>query len=407
MLQRAISEARKFLRAPFNRGLLLALLLLGILALAMEQQAPSENGEGANLTIHFFYSPSCHYCAAQELFNQELAQEFQGVRIVSHDVTVPEEGRLLHIMAQNHSITPSELAVPATFMGDRAFIGFESENTTGAAIREAVSGCLKDLCANATARPSSKEELLRSVELPFIGKANLASLPLPVLAIVLGLIDGFNPCAMWVLVYLISLVMGMSNRKKMVWLIVGTFVLASGILYFLFMSAWLNAFLMLGYVRIVNVAVGLIALGWGALSVKEFMETKGALVCEAVDLSTRKKIMATAKELVSAPLTWATMAGIVVLAFTVNSLEFVCSSAIPAAFTQALALSRLSTLEYYAYIALYDLFFMLDDLIVFGLAAFTLSGVGGEKYAKYCKLIGGVVLVVLGVMLLFAPRMLA
>lgn len=407
MPHRAIEEAKKFLGVPFNRYLLAALLLLGAIAIATEQQAPADGGDNATLTIQFFYSPSCPHCAAQKAFNAELLAEFPGVRIVSHDVTVPEEARLLQIMAQNHSLGSSELAVPATFIGQRAFIGFESANTTGAEMRAAVSECLRGTCANATAAPPAWHELLGAMDLPLIGKTDLSSLSLPALAVVLGLIDGFNPCAMWVLVYIISLVMGMSNRRKMVWVIVGTFVLASGVLYFLFMTAWLNAFLMLGYVRAVSVAVGLIALGWGALSVREYLETKGALVCDAVDVSTKKKIMATAKNLVSAPLTWATMAGIVVLAFTVNSLEFVCSSAIPAAFTQVLALSNISVLEHYFYIALYDFFFMLDDLIVFGLVAFTLSGVAGEKYSRWCKLVGGAVLIFLGMMLLFAPRLLA
>ena len=387
----------------FNRYLLIALLLLGALAFVFEPQVPAADGANGNLAVHFFYSPTCPHCAAEEAFNKNLSAEFPDVKIIPHDVTVPEEARLLQIMAQNRSIEIT--TVPATFIGSRVILGFKSESTTGAEIRNAVSECLNGSCGNAS-RPAS-DEVLKSVEIPFLGKTDLSRLSLPFLAIVLGLIDGFNPCAMWVLVYLISLVMGMSNRTKMVWLIVGTFVAASGILYFLFMTAWLNAFLLLGYVRAINIAVGLIALGWGVLSVKEYMETKGALVCDKVDVHDRKHIISTAKELISAPFTWATVAGIILLAFTVNSLEFVCSSAIPAAFTQVLALSNLSSIEHYLYIALYDFFFMLDDLIVFGLAAFTFSGVAGEKYAKYCKIIGGVILLALGMMLLFAPRMLA
>lgn len=405
MMHRAIiAEARRFLEPRFNRYLLVALLLLGALAFVFAPQAPAMEGANGNLTVQFFYSPTCPHCAAEEEFIKKLSADFPEIKIVSHDVTVPEEARLLQIMAQNRSIEIT--SVPATFIGNRIFLGFESESTTGAQIRSAVSGCLNGSCGNAP-QPASGEAALKSVEIPLLGKTDLSSLSLPLLAIVLGLVDGFNPCAMWVLVYLISLVMGMSNRTKMVWLVVGTFVAASGILYFLFMTAWLNAFLVLGYVRVVNIAVGLIALGWGVLSVKEYMETKGALVCDKVDVHDRKHIISTAKELVSAPFTWVTVIGIVLLAFTVNSLEFVCSAAIPAAFTQVLALSNLSSVEHYLYIALYDLFFMLDDLIVFGLAAFTFSGVAGEKYAKYCKIIGGAVLVILGVMLLFAPRMLA
>ena len=403
MLRAIIAEAQRFMEPKFNRYLLIVLLLLGTLAFVFGPPAPVTGGADGKLIIHFFYSPTCPHCAAEEVFNKNLSAKFPDVKIISHDVTVPEEARLLQIMAQNRSIEIT--SVPATFIGNRVILGFESESTTGAEIRSAVSECLNGSCGNAS-RPAAGD-VLKSMEIPLLGKTDLSSLSLPLLAIVLGLVDGFNPCAMWVLVYLISLVMGMNNRTKMVWLIVGTFVAASGILYFLFMTAWLNAFLVLGYVRVINIAVGLIALGWGVLSVKEYMETKGALVCDKVDVHDRKHIISTAKELISAPFTWATIIGIILLAFTVNSLEFVCSAAIPAAFTQVLALSNLSSIEHYLYIALYDLFFMLDDLIVFGLAAFTFSGVAGEKYAKYCKIIGGAVLVILGLILLFAPRMLA
>ncbi len=106
------------------------------------------------------------------------------------------------------------------------------------------------------------------------------------------------------------------------------------------------------------------------------------------------------------PLTITTIFGIIALAFVINSIEFACSSAIPAVFTQVLAVSNLSTWQYYAYILLYDLFFMLDDLIIFSLAAFAINTAIGEKYAKYCKLIGGVILFLLGIMLVFVPNLL-
>jgi hypothetical protein len=97
---------------------------------------------------------------------------------------------------------------------------------------------------------------------------------------------------------------------------------------------------------------------------------------------------------------------IVALAFAVNSIEFVCSSAIPAVFTQVLALKQLPMLEYYFYILLYDLFFMLDDLIIFGLAAFAVSRSIGQSYTKWSKLFGGIIMLILGLLLLFFPHLL-
>jgi hypothetical protein len=204
---------------------------------------------------------------------------------------------------------------------------------------------------------------------------------------------------MWVLVYLISLVAILKDRRR-IWLIVGSFVLASGILYFLFMTVWLNLFLFIGYIKPVTVVIGLVALGGGILQIREVIKTKGAIVCEVTSEESRKKTMTKVQEIVSSPLTWGILAGIVALAFTVNLVEFVCSAAIPAVFTQVLSLASLTTLEHYSYILLYVFFFMLDDLVIFGTAAFALTSRLGERYAKYSRPVGATILIILGLLLL-------
>ena len=204
---------------------------------------------------------------------------------------------------------------------------------------------------------------------------------------------------MWVLVYLISLVATLRDRKR-IWLIVGSFVLASGILYFLFMTAWLNLFLFIGYIKAVTIVIGLVALGGGILQVREVVETKGAIVCEVTDEESRKKTMTKVQEIVSAPLTWGILVGIIVLAFTVNMVEFVCSAAIPAVFTRVLSLASLTTLQYYGYILLYVLFFMLDDLVIFGTAAFAFTSSLGNRYTKYSRPVGAAIMIFLGLLLL-------
>ncbi|MBU0532021.1 thioredoxin domain-containing protein [Candidatus Micrarchaeota archaeon] len=399
-----LEETKQFLKTPFNKYLVIALLVLGLILLAFEYAPTQDNITDDNIVVDFFFSPTCPHCAAQKIFNEKLMEEFPNVKFIYHDITIPAESTYLQIMAQNHSVAMSELGVPATFIGDQVFIGFVSEETSGAEIRAALEGTIADGQITETGT-ATKEELTQEVDLPFFGKTDLSNLSLPMLAVVLGLLDGFNPCAMWVLIYLIALLMGLNCRKKMM-IVVGTFVLSSGILYFLFMTAWLNVFLFLSYVRAVTIIVGLVALGGGILSIKDYLETKGAPVCKVTDAEDRKKMMDDMKRMLSAPLTWATMGAIVILAFTVNSVEFLCSFALPAVFTQVLALSNLSFMEYYLYIGLYDLFFMLDDMIIFGLAAWTLSGTVGEEYSKYCKIIGGSVLLILGILLLFAPQLL-
>ncbi|MDD1749847.1 MAG: hypothetical protein LUO89_08220, partial [Methanothrix sp.] len=242
-------------------------------------------------------------------------------------------------------------------------------------------------------------------ELPFIGRTDLMKYSLPTLAMVLGLIDGFNPCAMWVLVYLIGLLVGVIDRKK-VWLIVGSFVFASGALYFLFMTAWINIFFFVGYIKVLTILIGLVALGQGILNIKEYLTLKGKLTCKVENKETHEKTMGRIENIIRQPLSLSIFLSIIALAFVVNSVEFLCSSAIPAVFTQILALSNLSLIENYLYIALYTFFFMLDDIIIFSMAAFAIESSFIEKYAKYCKVLGGILLVILGLMMLFVPHLL-
>jgi len=267
----------------------------------------------------------------------------------------------------------------------------------------AVPSSFTPAVADAQPPPVSQAEMDTSFHIPFLGDKNATDYSLPVLAIILGLVDGFNPCAMWVLVYLISLIMSIDDRRK-IWFLVGSFLLASGILYFLFMTAWLNAFLLIGYIRPLTILIGLFALWTGIRNIREFIVNKGAAVCKITDGETKKKTMNKIEQLVASPLTLASIFG--VLAFAVNSIEFLCSAGIPAIYTHVLAISTANPVEYYCYILLYVFFFMLDDLFIFGSAVFAVNSSLGEKYSSHCKAIGGVIMVILGVLLTFFPEML-
>jgi cadmium resistance protein CadD (predicted permease) len=166
------------------------------------------------------------------------------------------------------------------------------------------------------------------------------------------------------------------------------------------MTAWLNVFLFIGYVKPVTVVIGLVALGGGILQIREVIKTKGAVVCEVTDEDSRKKTMTKVQRIVSSPITWGTIVGIIALAFAVNSVEFVCSAAVPAVFTQVLSLASLTTVQHYSYILLYVFFFMLDDLVIFSTAAFALTSSLGDRYAKYSRPVGATILIILGLLLL-------
>jgi len=384
---------------PFKRYLLIALTILGVTVLVTGYGA-TEPIAGRGYEVHFFHLPGCSHCEAQEPLNQRLVTSYPTINLIEHDVTEPQEFALLSQMTAGAGVDDVLLELPITSFGGLVFVGWDSEETTGVEIEQALQQCLEGNCPE-----TAGQEPVDELELPIFGKIKPSAYSLHSLAIILGLVDGFNPCAMWVLAYLISLIVTLRDRKR-VWIIVGSFVFASGVLYFLFMTAWLNAFLLIGYSRPLTIGIGLVAMGGGIINIREFIKTKGAIVCEVGGAETKKKTMSRMERIVSSPLTAATIAGIIALAFVINSIEFVCSAAIPAVFTHILSLRNLTGFQYYSYIGLYVLFFMIDDLIIFGSAAFAINSRWGDRYAKYCRPVGGTLLIILGAFLLFARHLL-
>jgi thiol-disulfide isomerase/thioredoxin len=403
--------ARSVWADEFQRYLLLFVLLLGIYSLAFVSPVTLPGGQGGdgNVTVHFFYLTTCPHCEEQMPVNRQLMAEFPKAQWKYYEVGDQGNMRIFQNMMAERGQRAE--ATPTTIIGQEVVVGFVSQSTP-TRLRLLLRSALGEsnvteppVLSASPSPPSASSPIPAIVTLPFIGPIGTAQLSLPVLTIVLGLIDGFNPCAMWVLIFLISVTMTLHDRRKLV-LIVGTFLLASGILYFLFMTFWLQTMMFVGMMRPVMVAVGAFAIFWGMLQLREFIQLKGQIACHTGDLGEKKKMRTQVQDLLNAPLTWATFAGLVVLAFSVNSVEFVCSSAIPLAFTNVLALQSMPWWQYYAYILLYVLFFMLDDMIVFSLAIFAVTGTVGDRIASYGHFIGALILLALGAMLLFAPQLL-
>ena len=395
---------KDFLADPFQRWLAVGLVLVA-LVMTFQEYRPKQQTTTEGRQISFFFHPQCPHCREQKKFIPYLQAKYPELPWISYDTSQQENVKLMTSLLAERGQPTGDLGVPMTFIGPYVISGFKTAETTGSRIEMAIRAYVNDdpsLYPEEERRGHGEQD---SVDLPFVGKIKVADYSLPALAIIIGLVDGFNPCAMWVLVYLISLILCINDRRK-VWLLVGTFVLASGILYFLFMTAWLNVFLYMGYLRTVTLLVGLVALGAGIISVREFIRDKGQVTCKIGDADSKKRTMGRIERIVNSPLTFFSVFSIIVLAFIINSIEFACSAALPAIFTHALSLRNLPTIEYYGYILLYDLFFMLDDLVIFSLAVLALDTSIGMRYAGYCKIIGGTVLIGLGSVMAFWPELL-
>lgn len=393
---------RTILTDSFKKYLILFLFFLGLVIYTVEHYQEKALDAGVK-QVSFFFHPLCPHCQKQKKFNSYLKAKYPELKWAEYDISIQKNAELLAEFVERSGHTQHK-GVPRTYIGPYEIFGFHTEQTTGATLEKAIKAYIKNdpsLFGEETKEPDS----IKPIKLPILGEINYTEYSLFSLAVILGLVDGFNPCAMWVLVYLISMIMTLKDRKK-TWFLVGTFIVASGTLYFLFMTAWLNVFLFLGYLRILTLTIGLVAIGAGILNVRKYLHSKEELVCEIGDAESKQKTMNKIYQIVQAPLTFFTILGIIALAFVVNSIEFACSAALPAIFTHTLTLSNLTTLQYYGYILLYDFFFMLDDLIIFSLAVLALDTNIGQRYTKYCKIIGGLVLLVLGGIMVFYPGML-
>lgn len=259
-----------------------------------------------------------------------------------------------------------------------------------------------ETAASAT-QPSPQIDVPDKMKVPVFGEIDLKTISLPALTVIFGLLDGFNPCAMWTLVFLISLLLGMENKKRM-WILGGAFILASGAVYFLFMVAWLKIILFLGFIFWIRVGIGTVAIGSGIYNLKEYIFTK-EIVCKVTNTERRRKIFEKLRNITAHPNFWLALGGIVLLAFAVNLVELICSAGFPAVYTQVLSLNNLAAWKYYLYILGYLVFFILDDMFVFVVAMLTLQATGlTTKYTRASHLIGGILMSIIGILLIFKPE---
>ncbi|NNF77600.1 MAG: hypothetical protein HKN05_06180, partial [Rhizobiales bacterium] len=241
---------------------------------------------------------------------------------------------------------------------------------------------------------------------PLFGSVELANLSLLALTILLAGVDGFNPCAMWVLVFLIGLLLGLKDERRM-WVLGAAFLAATGIMYFAVMTTWLNVFLFLAAVAWIRVIISLLAIGGGFYFLREYW-TKPEGVCHVTNPGRRQKIMAALRSTVQQNQLMLSIAGIMTLAVLVNFIELLCSAGIPAVYTQILAMNQLPVAVNYLYIGLYVAVFMLDDIAIFATAMLALRVTGlTSSYARYSHLIGGVVLLMIGAVMLLRPELLS
>ncbi|MBU1326955.1 hypothetical protein KKB64_00975 [Patescibacteria group bacterium] len=355
----------------------------------------------AEATLHFFWASGCPHCAKEKVFLNTLREKYPQLTIRDYEITYGRKNlELLQKVGVELQVDVS--GVPFTVIGKEHFAGYLNDETTGKEIEEAVKRAVEngreDLVGGL--QPNSIPETLK---VPIFGELQVKSLSLPLLTFIVALLDGFNPCAMWTLLFLISLLLGLKDRKRM-WVLGIAFIAASAFVYFLFLSAWLNLFLFLGFVVWVRILIGLVALVAGGYYLRDYwVNKKGS--CSIMGDEKRQKIFEKLKIVTQNKKFLLALGGIILLAFAVNLVELICSAGLPAIYTRILSFSELPGWQYYLYLVFYILIFMLDDLFIFFTAMITLQVVGIQsKYSRLSHLVGGVLMFVIGLLLLFKPE---
>ena len=342
--------------------------------------------------LEVFVRAGCPHCEAAKTFLDDLQRERPSVRIALHDVAEDSAARQrLAMLAAERGL--ASIGVPTFLLGTELIVGFRSADTTGAEIRARL-----DQNRQGAAPPL----VVESIQTKWFGELRVKNLGLPLFTIVIGLLDGFNPCSMWVLIFMLSLLAGLANRPKML-LIAGTFVAVEGIAYFAFMAAWLNMFLLIGLSHITELILGSIAGLAGMINIKDFLAFQRGISLSIPD-SAKPSLYARMRRILQAENVLAALLGTVMLAVLVQAVELVCTAGLPALYTRILTMHQLDRWVYYGYLALYNVAYMLDDVLVLAIGVITMSHYRlQEREGRWLKLISGIVMVGLSVVMIVKP----
>lgn len=397
---------------PGQRRVIVVWLLLLCLWAFPGLAAAKPPGIAPPVNLYFFWGTGCPHCLREKSFLKKMEKKYPDLRVQRLEVTGHRKNlELLQRVATRLQVEAA--GVPLTVVGEDYLVGWQSEETSGAALEAAIRQNLENpgldvVRASGGAGAvlpgtSEKKVMPHRLKVPLLGEWETKALSLGLLTVLIGALDGLNPCALWVLLLLLGFLLGMENNRRR-WILGTTFVAASALVYFLIMVAWLNLFLFLGFLFWVRLGIAMVALGAGYYNLREYC-TNPAGVCKVSSGGRRHRIICKLQDFIKKESFWLALGGIVLLAFAVNVVELICSAGFPVVYLQILSLTPLAKWQYYAYIVLYILIFMLDDLIVFFAAMITFEVTGlSTKYKRFSHLLGGFLMLLLGSLLVFKPE---
>jgi thiol-disulfide isomerase/thioredoxin len=376
------------------------------------------------IIVYFFWGKGCPHCEEERQFFDELKRAQSSLEIRDYEVWYnTKNAGLMAVMLQAHGVPSS--GVPVTFVNDQVFSGFTKQ--TKLSIEKEIKKCSETPCGDpgelvkkigqpeqkAQVRPfasmtTAKDGEVKKdtpVNIPYFGDLDASKFSLPLLTVIIAGMDSFNPCAFFVLLTLLGLLVHAQSRTKML-LIGGTFVFFSGLIYFLFMAAWLNLFLVIGHVAVITTIAGAVSLVIAALNIKDFFLFKHGISLTIPD-SAKPKLFDRMRRLLRSNSLVSIMIGSIVLAVAANFYELLCTAGFPMVFTRVLTLNNLSATTYYLYLILYNIVYVVPMIIIVLGFTYTLGKRQlSEWQGRVLKLVSGTMMLGLGFILLINPALL-
>ncbi len=382
------------------RSLLIAVSLLLSQAIAASEAITWTNAQDSGDTrvhLYFFWSQKCPHCLKAVPFVDAIKRDYSWLEVHSAEISQNRQN-LKQYIDMASSLGQEASSVPAFLVCGRMITGYDSPQGIG----QEILG-LALACRQSPESALSMTEQGRQFLLPFIGTIDPQSNSLLIFTLIIAGMDSFNPCAFFILLFLLSLMVHARSRSRML-LIGTTFVTISALVYFMFMAAWLNLFMMIGAMPIITTIAGVIAIIIGLINTKDyFLFGQGPSL--AIPESAKPTLFHRMRELLKTNNIATVLVGTATLAVAANSYELLCTAGFPMVYTRLLTLSDLSSLEYYAYLALYNLIYVLPLMIIVLVFSFTLGAYKlSEQQGRFLKLLSGLMMFGLGLVLLFAPN---
>jgi cytochrome c biogenesis protein CcdA/glutaredoxin len=340
-----------------------------------------------------FWGDGCPHCETERQFLEELRSDYPDLVVSEYEVWRDAANRQLFGETAAAAGVVAQ-AVPTTFIGDRVWIGFSS--ATGDEIRSVVDAAFR----GQEVEPSDA----RIVDVPILGEIDVGGRSMLLSTVVIGFVDGVNPCSLWILSILLALVLHSGSRRRVA-LVGAVFLIVTSAMYGFYIAGIYTALSYTQFLPWIRRSVAFVAGGLGLLQLKDgFGIARGPSL--SVGEHARPGMYQRMRRLAVVDRPIAGLLGATVaLAIGVSLLETPCTLGLPILWTNLLAENDVAFAGAAVLFVVYLSVFLLDELIVFVTVVVTMRALKvQERHGRALKVVSGMVMITLAAVMLAWPE---